>query len=172
MLPTNKIYIDTKFRTADSISNSDFKIQLSQSLTFPENTAFYITDIAIPHSFQTVESFNNKLHFRVIGESLSANDHIITLTSQLYTGTRLATKISAKLTALNYSPTVVYNASKHQISISITAYSFKLLTDNELKNGVWTGAATNTNNLESANGIIKHTGNVSSVYNNATPYVS
>ena len=173
-LPIKKIYIDTRFKTNDSVSNSNFKIDLGQSLLFPENSVFYIDDICIPHSWTTVEAFNNKLDFRVIGQSINPTDHIITLSSQLYTGTTLATEIKDKLTVLGYTPNVIYFPQKHQISISISAYSFKFLTDSELKNPnpTWTGVAYDSNNLQSANEIIKNTDNISTTYNNASPYLA
>ena len=174
-LPIKKIYVDTRFKTKHSVSNSNFKIELNQSLLFPENSVFYIDDICIPHSWTTVEqNLNDKLYFRVIGQSITPTDHIITLNSQLYTGTTLAQEISTKLTALSYSPTVVYNPQKHQISISITAYSFKFLTESELKNPSigWTGTSYDKNNLQSSNEILKNTGNVSTTHNSASPYLS
>ena len=42
MLPVKKIYIDTRFKTTDSVSNSSFKIQLPRSYHFPKNTAFLL----------------------------------------------------------------------------------------------------------------------------------
>ena len=78
------------------------------------------------------------------------------------------------MTELSYSPTVVYNPQKHQISISITAYSFKFLTDSELKDPstAWNGIDYDKKYLQSANEILKNTGNISETYNNASPYVS
>ena len=49
-LPIKKLYIDTKYKSRDSVSNSNFKINLPQSLTFPDNSVFYIDDVSIPHS--------------------------------------------------------------------------------------------------------------------------
>ena len=77
MLPVKKVYIDTKYKTKDSISNSNFKYELPQTLFMPENTVFYVDDVAIPHSWTTVESFNDKLYFRVIGQAVNTTDHII-----------------------------------------------------------------------------------------------
>ena len=65
MLPTRKIYIDSRYKTADSISNTDFKIQLSENITFPDNSGFYITDICIPTIFKTVEGgITDRLYIR------------------------------------------------------------------------------------------------------------
>ncbi len=109
MLPIKKIYVDSKFKSNDRISNSNFKITLPQSLTFGPNSVFYIDELAIPHSWYTIEDFNSKLYL-----SVSANgrdQHIIELSKQLYNGSTLATEIASKIIAIGYSPTVIYNAS-------------------------------------------------------------
>ena len=64
MLPIKKIYIDTRFKSSDSRSDSDFKIDLPTTLLMPEDTGFYIDDVCIPHTWYTVETGrNDKLHF-------------------------------------------------------------------------------------------------------------
>ena len=63
-LPIKKIYVDTKYKSAGSASNSNFKIDLPISLSFPENTGFYIDDVCIPHSWYVIEeNVNDKLYF-------------------------------------------------------------------------------------------------------------
>ena len=179
MLPVKKVYIDTKYKTRDSISNSNFKYELPQTMYMPDNTVFYVDDVAIPHSWTTVESFNDKLYFRVIGQAVNPTDHIISLDQQLYNGQTLATELAAKINALGYTSTVTYNASKQQISVSILAYAFKFLTDNELQTidtldpaYQWQGTAYDKNNLQSANDLIKHNYTTSSTYSSASPFVT
>ena len=53
-LPVKKIYVDSRFKTKDSVSHSNFKFELSQSLTLPRNATCYIDDITIPHSWYNV----------------------------------------------------------------------------------------------------------------------
>ena len=68
MLTIKKIYIDTRHRTADSKSTSDFKIIWPNSITLPSNTAFYITDITVPVSWYTVEAGrHDTIYFRING---------------------------------------------------------------------------------------------------------
>ena len=55
-LPFKKIYIDTRFKTSDSSSNSDFKIQLPRSVSLPKNTVFYIENVVCSHAFFSVEN--------------------------------------------------------------------------------------------------------------------
>ncbi len=51
MLPIRKIYIDTRFKSFDSASRSDFNTDLPTTFLMPEDTGFYIDDVCIPHSF-------------------------------------------------------------------------------------------------------------------------
>ena len=65
MLPVKKIYIDSRYKTQDSINNANFKIQLNENLRFPDNCGFFITDICIPNTFKTVEQeINDTLYIR------------------------------------------------------------------------------------------------------------
>ena len=50
-----KVYIDSIYKTNDSVSNSDFKFELKEALDLGENTVCHIDDISIPHSWYTVE---------------------------------------------------------------------------------------------------------------------
>ena len=40
MLPVKKIYIDSRFKSSDSASDSDFKIDLPETVNMPEDTVF------------------------------------------------------------------------------------------------------------------------------------
>ena len=167
MLPIKKVYIDTKFKTKDSKSNSNFKYELPNTMLMPENTVFYVNDVCIPHSWHTVESFNNKLYFRVSGVDENF-DHILHLTEQVYNGATLAAELQDKINNEGYTATVSYNASKQQISVSIQTFGYQFLTDNELispsLSPAWNGASYDKNNLNSANGLIKNNGNSSIIH--------
>ena len=60
MLDIKRVYVDTRFKTVDSKSDSDFFIELPRSLNVPDNTICYINDIVIPVSWSTVDARNNK----------------------------------------------------------------------------------------------------------------
>ena len=62
MLPIKKIYVDSRMRTKDSISSSDFAIDLPNNLLMPENTVFYVDDVTIPVSWYNVNDNNNILY--------------------------------------------------------------------------------------------------------------
>ena len=173
MLPIKKVYIDTKFKTKDSKSNSNFKYELPNTMLMPENTVFYVNDVCIPHSWHTVESFNNKLYIRVSQGGIH-NDHILLLTEQVYNGATLAAELESKIHNEGYTPTVSYNASKQQISVSMISFHFQFLTDSELQspNPEWNGASYDKNNLNSANGLIKNNGNTSTIHNVSNPLIT
>ena len=66
MLPIKKIYVDSRFKTADSASDTDLKIDLPGTFLMPENTAMYITDVTIPASWNTVdEKKNNRIYYMI-----------------------------------------------------------------------------------------------------------
>jgi len=45
-----KICVDSRFANDQSKSDTDFKVELTDSILLPDNTAVVITDIAIPHN--------------------------------------------------------------------------------------------------------------------------
>ena len=57
-----KVYIDSIYKTNDSVSNSDFKFEIKEALDLPKHTVCYIDDISIPHSWYTIDTYNNKLY--------------------------------------------------------------------------------------------------------------
>ena len=166
-LPVKKIYIDSKFRRHDSVSTSNFKIDLPYTLKLPDNTIFYVDDVCIPHSWHTVETgVNDKLYLRLISGSVNT-DYILTLTAQNYNGNQLRDEIKTQIETLfiTYTPTVSYNQQTQRISLSVAGYNCKIMTDTELKTlsfPVNTGFhGLDVNNLDSVNELLTNTGNVS-----------
>ena len=92
-----KIYIDTKYKTKDSVSNSDFKIELPETVLLPEKCKAYLDEICIPHSFYTIEAgINDKfyLHASTTAANPPLDYWIITIPSKTYTGADLATELT------------------------------------------------------------------------------
>ena len=177
MLPIKKVYIDSRFQTPDSVSNSNFKIQLSRSITLPPNTVFYIENFVCSHSFYTVETgLNDSLYLR-----LNGLDYIITLAAGNYNGITFATQLQTQLNAtsavfsLNIF-TVAFNLSLNNITISCTSPNvFQILTDTDLStkvNNTWKGPSYTPATPFSCNDILNST-QKNSIQNNAsTPYTS
>ena len=54
-LTYKKIFIDSKYRTEQSRSSSDFSIELNENLETPEGTRMYVTDISIGAVWKSTE---------------------------------------------------------------------------------------------------------------------
>ena len=174
-LPVKKIYIDNSFRRPDSVSASNFKIELPYTVKFNDNTIFYVDDVCIPHTWHTVElGVNDKLYLRTILNSVNT-DYVITLTPQNYNGTQLATELMSKLGGLNFNgsalvPVVSYDGRTSRISVSITGHDCKVMTDLELKTITnWVGTAYDKSDLESVNALLTNFGSLSTVGTQITP---
>ena len=173
MLPLKKIYIDSRDRTVDSKSASNFKIELPNTVQMPENTVFFVTDVCVPHVWKTVEEgFNDSLFlsYVVLGAdgSLTEKFRVVVLEEGNYTLPELSAQLQTKLNAIREPSDVsqisftVSNDLKNQtLTISITAsnddVSFRLYTDAEVIKEIrnyWT--TVDPGNLRSANDIITH----------------
>ena len=61
----NKRIVDSRFKTLNSTSNTDFKLELPDNLQMPPYTGCVITDVVIPRTVYNVNTTNNKLYFRI-----------------------------------------------------------------------------------------------------------
>ena len=165
MLPIKKIYIDTRFKSSDSRSDSDFKIDLPTTLLMPDDTGFYIDDVCIPHTWYTVEAGrNDKLHM-----GFNSDSSIVTIPEGNYTTTTLGEAIAAAMnlvlspSATNFTSTWDKLKSTFVITLATTTNRFEIYTDVQLKekNSAALGA--------SANSLIK---NYTSKGLNNSPFVS
>ena len=104
MVKIRKAYVDSKFRTRDSNSDSDFEIESKEPLDLPDNTVCYVDDISIPHTWRTIESHNNRFYIIFKMEYLSGggtdmaveyhyDPYVLTLPEGNYTGANLASGI-------------------------------------------------------------------------------
>jgi hypothetical protein len=181
-LITNKICIDSRFRTENSQSDTDFSIELPESITFPPGTVCMVTDICIPNAWYTIESgVNDRLYFRyeVYGVRY---DNVIFLTEGNYNLTTLADEIEQKLLALTlthptFQPSVDIDETKGNLKISTTfddPGTFYFLPDRSLKmqsvQNSWIGQPYSTGDPQSANNIISNRTFVG--YNKDKPFVS
>ena len=176
-LPIKKIYIDSKFRRKDSVSSSNFKIDLPYTLKLGENTVFYVDDVCVPHTWHTVEqNINDKLYLRLTLNN-AHTDYIFTLKPQTYNGSQLASEIDTQIktgifpaTGNALVPTVSYNPQNQTISVSISGFDYKILTDNELRTLTWGGTISyNRNDLQSVNELLSNNENTSTTGTVATP---
>ena len=60
MLPVKKLYIDSKAKTVDSKSTSNFAIDLVESLPMPPDCTFIVADVMIPHTWYLISPNQNR----------------------------------------------------------------------------------------------------------------
>jgi hypothetical protein len=121
MLDIKKVYIDTRFKTAESKSDSDFFIELPQTITIPDRCVCYIDDIVIPVSWTSINDRNNMIYLRVqVGESYVLLEDI-TLAIGNYTGTTfassLAQTLNVSLNPLGLSMTMSYDNVNNKLTM-------------------------------------------------------
>jgi hypothetical protein len=144
MLEYRKMYIDTR-HVAEGTSN-EFSIELPTTVTLPENTIYYITDINIPHVWKTVEKdWNDKLYVASITPAAAPEDPCnvevkeVIVTPGNYTASTLAPQLAAALTVAYSGVTWTVTPDQNTNSLSISwDYAgddgyMKFLTDKELR---------------------------------------
>ena len=145
MLPIKKIYVDSRHKTEDSISDSNFKFPLPFVLTMPHNATFFISDICIPHIWCTIDKdVNDKLYVGVghrnpVMTSYITTwfDHICVVPPGNYDESSLTAAINLLVHALHPSITASIDAS-NVMTITTSYYyeSFRIYTDNEVMNKI------------------------------------
>tara|TARA_B110000285_G_C15008037_1_gene554912 strand:+ start:161 stop:1003 length:843 start_codon:yes stop_codon:yes gene_type:complete len=174
-LPIKKIYIDSKFKRHDSVSNSNFKIELPYTLKMGDNTVFYVDDVCVPHTWHTVEEgVNDKIYIRTILNGANT-DYLLALTAQNYNGVQLRAELETQIQTLMFLgsalvPTVLFNSQTNEISVSIAGHNCKILTDTELKTITnWGGTSYDINSLDSVNELLTNTAKVSTIGTPSSP---
>ena len=148
-LEVKKIYVDCRFCTPDSNSDSDFKIQLSRNIYLPEKCVMHIENITMPHAWYSIEAgINDKIYVK-----MGSFNIIATIPSTNYNGGTFATAVK---TALGYDFSVTYEVNTNRLTFS-NSQSFKILTDAELAtgyNGAWDNPVYDWSRPASFNDII------------------
>ena len=122
----NKAYVDSHFRTFDSVSDSDVKFELKDSLDLPDNTICYVDDISIPHTWRTLEAHNNKFYVILKTGYLNGSDtsynwepYVLMLPEGNYSGSNLATGFQELLNGFadTFTFEVIYHPARGTTSI-------------------------------------------------------
>ena len=95
-LEIKKFYIDSRFRSSDSNTDTDFIVDLPKTFNVPDNTVCYVDDVTIPVSWATVSQRNNTFYFAT---HFDGNIHYfaIVLDEQNYNSTSFTTELQTKL---------------------------------------------------------------------------
>ena len=138
-----KVYIDTRFKTADSKSSSDFYVELPRALNIPDKCVCYIDDIVIPVSWNTISERNRVLYLGVNVDGVIST-RTITFDVGNYTGitftTAFSTKVNAALESESLALVVSYDLLNNKLqmvlndnrAIVIGAAEIAILTNAEI----------------------------------------
>jgi hypothetical protein len=70
-LQVRKLHIDTRFKTKNSKSNSNFSINISEPIRLPKDTICYVTNICLPVSWSMIQpNRNNRFYYKLNSSSL------------------------------------------------------------------------------------------------------
>jgi hypothetical protein len=170
MLPIKKIYVDTRHKTPDSRSNSDFTVQLPETFHMPENAIFYVDDICIPYSWYTIETDTNDCLYLLVSQNSVIHCFRLQLPDGVYSGYSLAIAIKAKLLPVvgNFNCEYLSVTNTIKITCDVGVY-FKVLTLSDLKTqvgGTWNGVSYDVNQPHDINDILRNVDSVSPWYYN------
>ena len=98
-----RVVIDSRYKTADSNSDSDFSIDLVYPMLIPKNSLMYVEGISLSHSWPVIQKdINDKVYvLEQLGSPGSSADsnRIAVLTPGTYNSVQLAAELQSKLNA-------------------------------------------------------------------------
>jgi hypothetical protein len=148
-----KIYVDSRYRTPESASASDFTVELLEALPMPQRCRIRLHDVSVPYAWRTVEYGLNQNLFveeRVNAGSSESTKRLIVLPVGQYDGRTLAQAIATGLNTGNSfsvgAPyTVAYSEQTGTISVTLSpslAGSWTFWPDQDLlREASWPGAS-------------------------------
>ena len=180
MLDIKKVYVDTRYKTDDSKSDSDFTIELPRTLNIPENTVCYLTDVVLPVSWRTVDERNNKLYMFIMLDEDNPLYKIIEIPVGNYSGpdfcAALGKAIQDTMTAseLLIVINVSYDRNDNMITIKqlnqFTSWVY-LVSSADLQTGRYWSHELPKGEIQSLNGILR-IGKTSYLLGNGLPWVA
>jgi len=96
-----RLVVDSRYRTKESVSNSDFTINLPYAVTIPSGSLMYVDSICLSHAWPTVQTDTNDhlyVQERVTGQA-SDTMRTIQLAPGTYTADALKDEVVLKLNA-------------------------------------------------------------------------
>ena len=165
-LEIKKFYVDTRFKTKESVSDSDFYVQLPIQFNVPENVVAYIDDIVIPVCWRTVDARNSKLYMKIQYDGATTFKTVY-IPYNNYNGASFATGLEYALgvadNAMPLTLRVTYDFMSNELAIDLIdnrstkpdVMSVTFFSDSSLQNGAYQGSSITR--PQSVNGIIRLT---------------
>ena len=91
-----RLFVDSRFRTATSESNSDFSVELPFSVQCPAGSQLFVDNIVMSHSWPTITTSNNKVFLEEV-ESNIRYHRMIEIEPGHYTIATIAAELQSKL---------------------------------------------------------------------------
>ena len=162
-LDIKKMYIDTRFKTLDSLSDSNFWIELPRSLNVPDDCVCYIDDIFIPVSWSTVDARNNKLDLDIQMTEKFHRYRVLVLPSHNYVGamlvaalqTALDEVVADELLSFQVSHDLNYNLINIKLIDHADGLYVRFVSDVDLIAGVHWDERLVKDRIESLNGVLR-----------------
>ena len=92
-----KIYLDSSQQISGTPSN--FKVSLVRDVALPKRCAAFVSDVSIPHTWQSVDEFCNRLYWEEYNSGGLVKLNIATFRPSNYTGDTLAQSMEEKMNA-------------------------------------------------------------------------
>jgi hypothetical protein len=169
MLPIKKLYIDSRWKSSNSKSDTDFSIQLPQNYHMPKNTVFYIDHVCLPVSWYSVQKNRNNMFYFKINTLSSSMFYAVEIDENNYKAdtlsTVLANAINSKLSGI---VTGKYNIDLNSLELSINSPNINLYipTDDELVKSYNLKLP-----LNSVNNVLRNYSS-NQVYTSTNPFIS
>ena len=158
-LTYKNIFVDSKYRNAQSKSSSDFSIELNENLETPEGTKLYVTDVSIPAVWKSTEiNFYEYMYVMVFNGDTLVKNFRVYLGNKIYFAEQFCFDINE---GMNNSTTdlsaggifaYTYSSATRTVEFKVKdglPYTIKIPTDDELSNyvnGVWDTGQSNYDN--------------------------
>lgn len=99
-LDIKKIYVDSRYKTSDSKSESEFTIDLPRSFNIPDDVVAYIDDIVLPISWKIVNANSCNFYYSILYDGITRH-YDISLAQGNYNGSSFAAALES---AINEEP--------------------------------------------------------------------
>jgi len=174
----NKIFIDSRYKTENSASDSDFVVELNETIELSGFTGCIVSDITLPHTWYNINSLNSSFYFRTTLDGVST-DYTAILPTQNYNLYELAVGLTDAMNAHAGGATFKVESDKQEgtlkINMLIPGLQIQIFTDSDLStrvNGTWRGPFFQPSNLKSLNSVLRINGKQLQTYTSTTPYTT
>ena len=172
-LTYKKVYVDSQYRLSQSNSSSDFVIELPENFETPAGTKCWITEVSLPTTWKSTENgFYEYLYVMLYNDITGTNE--LWKSFRVYLGNRIyfAESLSFDMVkAMNdavrylvpgnvdlfvYAYSSATRTVEIKIADGISNFSFKIPTDDELKNyvnGFWNLATDSVDSYDNSDPV-------------------